>query len=104
VTVFVDTTLPHGGSTTFRWKVNCHLFSDSLDPAELHAMADAIGLKRSWFQTKPGQPWFDHYDLTEAKRALAVKRGATEVSWRDWPHTVIAKRQQHEEARKRVQP
>ncbi|MEQ1934665.1 MAG: DUF4031 domain-containing protein [Fimbriimonadaceae bacterium] len=58
----------------------CHMRADTLD--ELHAMAEAIGMKRSWFQDKPG---FPHYDLVPKRRALAVKRGAKEISAREWP-------------------
>ncbi|HMN12797.1 MAG TPA: DUF4031 domain-containing protein [Bellilinea sp.] len=47
---------------------------------ELHEMADRIGMKRSWFQDKPGRP---HYDLSPGKRALAVRNGAVEVTSTD---------------------
>lgn len=63
-----------------RW---CHLFSDSLDPGELHAFAQLIGLKRSWFQHDPDMPWGDHYDVTRRKRWQAVKAGAIQVSCRE---------------------
>jgi hypothetical protein len=43
----------------------------------LHALAERIGLSRSRFQNKPRLP---HYDLTAARRALAVQSGAVEVS------------------------
>jgi len=44
--------------------------------AELHAMADRIGLKRAWFQNKPRHP---HDDLRRSKRALAIHHGAQDV-------------------------
>lgn len=44
--------------------------------AELHAMAERIGMRREWFQNKPHYP---HYDLTESLRAAAVAAGAVEV-------------------------
>jgi hypothetical protein len=50
-----------------------HMVADSLE--ELHAMADAIGMRRSWFQDKPG---FPHYDITPPKRAMAIRKGALE--------------------------
>lgn len=53
----------------------CHLMCDG-DLSELHAMAERLGLKRSYFQNKPRYP---HYDLRPNKRALAVKAGAIEV-------------------------
>lgn len=50
-----------------------HMIADT--PEELHAMADKIGVQRKWFQG-------DHYDIAKSKRALAVKFGAIEVSFR----------------------
>lgn len=51
-----------------------HLYADTL--AELHAMANAIGVDNRWFQDKPGHP---HYDIALSKKALAIKHGAIEV-------------------------
>jgi hypothetical protein len=56
---------------------SCHLYADTLD--ELHAMAVMIGMRREWFQDKPG---FPHYDLTPAKRERAVRMGAIEHDMR----------------------
>jgi len=58
----------------FRGQLYCHMRADTLD--ELHIMADNIGLKREWFQDKPGR---EHYDLSPSKRKLAVELGAKEV-------------------------
>ena len=55
--------------------------ADTLE--ELHAMADRLGLRRSWFQSKAGKPWHDHYDLTRSRRAQAIELGAIPVTWRD---------------------
>lgn len=55
-----------------------HMMADSVD--ELHAFAAKLGLKRAWFQDKPGHP---HYDLRPSKRVLAVRLGAVEVSRRE---------------------
>jgi hypothetical protein len=52
----------------------CHMLADTLD--ELHAMADAIGMKREWFQNSKDHP---HYDLSLTKRALALRHGAIEI-------------------------
>ncbi len=46
-------------------------------------MAERLGLKRTWFQSKPGKPWHDHYDLTRARRELAIRLGVTPVTWRE---------------------
>lgn len=57
-----------------RW---CHMTADS--PEELHEMAAAIGLKREYFQSRPGPNRnLDHYDLIPPKRAMAIKHGAVE--------------------------
>jgi hypothetical protein len=47
--------------------------SDPYTVEELHAMADTIGLKRAWFQDRPGCP---HYDLTPRRREKALQNGA----------------------------
>lgn len=53
--------------------VFCHMLADTLD--ELHAMANAIGMKRSWFQPKSTP----HYDVSKSRRKLAVSLGAIEI-------------------------
>lgn len=57
----------------YRRMFMCHMLADSA--VELHGMADKIGVARKWFQG-------DHYDICLAKRALAVKAGAVEVTAR----------------------
>lgn len=54
----------------------CHMMADSL--AELHAMADRLGLKRAWFQPQSSP----HYDVSQEKRKLAIQYGAIEVDRR----------------------
>lgn len=73
MTVYVDDAKIH-----FRGCLMCHMFADSLE--ELHAMAQAIGLKRSWFQKGDT---LAHYDVSLSKRKLAEERGAVRVD-RDW--------------------
>lgn len=73
MTVYVDDMrAPYGRM------VMCHMIADT--DAELHAMADAIGVARRWHQ-KPGTPR-SHYDIALSKRAAAVMRGAVEITWR----------------------
>jgi hypothetical protein len=73
MTVYVDDArLPYGRMTM------SHMVADTV--AELHDMADAVGLKRSWFQDHPRHP---HYDLCLANRAKAVRKGAAEISRRE---------------------
>lgn len=70
-----------------RW---CHMLSDQEDPEELHLFAEAIGLKRAYFQpAKNYSPWWhQHYDLTEGKRKQAIAKGATEIDIYDWMYIV----------------
>lgn len=86
MTVYVDALVAHpppkngatrhaGAKHGHRW---CHLFTDSADLSELHALAARIGMKRSWFQGKPGK--MPHYDLVPTRRAAALRAGATEAS------------------------
>lgn len=56
------------------------MFADAGSEPELHSLAARIGLKLAWFQHH--KPWFPHYDLTEPRRARAIKLGAIEVSKR----------------------
>lgn len=57
--------------------IMCHMIADT--PSELHAMADEIGMKRQWYQS-PEKVSFPHYDLSLSRRALAVAKGAKEIS------------------------
>ena len=54
----------------------CHMVADSM--RELMEMADRIGVSRRWFQMAS----HPHFDLSLAKRALAVQNGAIEVDRR----------------------
>jgi hypothetical protein len=69
MTVYVDDM-----RATLGRMVMCHMAADT--EAELHAMADAVGVARRHHQG-------DHYDICKAKRAAAVKRGAREVTRRE---------------------
>ena len=61
-----------------RW---AHLVSDtSYD--ELHAMADALGIERRWFQG-------DHYDVPEDYRERAIALGALPVTSRELVRRLI---------------
>lgn len=54
----------------------CHMLADTLE--ELHAMADALGLRRAWFQPLSTP----HYDIPQSKRRLAIELGAIEADRR----------------------
>jgi hypothetical protein len=76
MSVYVDPMWNHGkriGRAGPEW---CHLLADTAK--ELHDMADAVGLRRSWFQG-------DHYDIgSERVRSLALLNGAVELTGRAW--------------------
>lgn len=59
-----------------RW---CHMWAD--DPEELHAMAQRMGLGRTWFHKHRR---LDHYDVPASKRPLAVNCGAIEWNTLEW--------------------
>lgn len=72
MTVYVD----HARLAYGRMKMS-HLIADT--DAELHAMADRIGVARKWHQnTMAGS----HYDIALSKRALAIEAGAVEITTR----------------------
>lgn len=62
---------------SYRRMFMSHMVADTLD--ELHAMADAIGIKRKWFQPES----HPHYDICQSKRALAIMKGALEIGRKD---------------------
>lgn len=52
----------------------CHLVADTV--RELHIFAIRLSLRRGWFQMHT----LPHYDLTERKRAQALRFGALEIT------------------------
>jgi hypothetical protein len=56
---------------------------------ELHAFALRIGLKRSWFQAHPLHP---HYDMTPARREIALLTGAVFVPAKEQARARLATR------------
>lgn len=54
----------------------CHMWADTRE--ELFAMVDRIGVQRKWFQCPPKASW-EHFDIVQSKRALAVATGAIET-------------------------
>ena len=80
MTVYVDDLVEWGWVLRGRKVASCHMFTDSLDLQELHAMAQAIGMKRAWFQDKAAAP---HYDLSASRREKAVTLGATPLNRRE---------------------
>jgi hypothetical protein len=82
MTVYVDTLTQYGtkGKSAQVRRVfaagSCHLYTDSLDLTELHAIAKCIGMRPEWFQSDGDLP---HYDLNATRRAAAVRAGAVEA-------------------------
>jgi len=56
----------------------CHMIADSRD--ELMAMAEMIGVNKKWIQNSGEQK--EHFDISRAKKSLAIKNGATEINMR----------------------
>lgn len=56
-----------------------HMIADSKE--ELLAMVDKIGVNRKWIQKEDTAQ--EHFDIALSKRALAVKLGAKEITWRE---------------------
>lgn len=56
--------------------VMCHMIADT--DAELHEMADRIGVARRWHQAPPRHD--SHYDIALSKRALAIRHGAIPIT------------------------
>ena len=83
MTVYVDDM-----RAPFGRMVMCHMAADTTE--ELLEMADRIGVQRKWLQ-KAGQ-WDEHFDISLAKRALAVKNGAIEVTRKDLVKTMMGRR------------
>jgi hypothetical protein len=67
----------------FRRMLMCHMIADTLD--ELHEMAEAIGMRRSWFQW---QASFPHYDVAKGRRAAAIRRGAVVLGRNEYVATM----------------
>lgn len=80
--VYVDDMKAHYGVM-----VMCHMIADT--PAELLAMADVIGVQRKWLQ-RAGTPK-EHFDICYAKKQLAIRAGAVEVTKRRLAEIVSAK-------------
>jgi hypothetical protein len=72
VAVYVDDMYRYPMGQFGRMKMS-HMIADTEE--ELHAMADAIGIARRWYQG-------DHYDISYSKRNEAVNRGAVPVAMR----------------------
>jgi uncharacterized protein DUF4031 len=82
VTVYVDDMYRHPMGRLGRMKMS-HMVADT--EAELHAMADKLGLKREWYQG-------DHYDISRDVRRRAVTLGAVDVTMRQLSAMMMLRR------------
>jgi hypothetical protein len=79
MTVYVDNMKAPFGNMTM-----CHCWADTRE--ELFDMMTRIGVQHKWFQ-RPDEPGalpgmkasWEHFDIAQSKRALAVQNGAVEV-------------------------
>lgn len=71
----------HEWDTPLKYKRWCHMVSDTSEQ-ELHDFAARLGLKRSWFQSRPKSS-AAHYDIVPSKRQLAIRLGAVAVTSRE---------------------
>lgn len=72
----------------FQGMVMCHMVADTTE--ELLAMVDTIGVQRKWIQYLG--TYNEHFDICLAKKALALKAGAVEISARDYASFANAKK------------
>jgi hypothetical protein len=56
---------------------------------ELLQMADSIGVARRWIQESA--TFQEHFDISLSKRALAVKKGAIEITWYSLGRMMLAR-------------
>ncbi len=70
MSVYVDSAIH-----PLRDRLMCHMFAPDL--AELHAMAERIGIQRRWFQDPSiMRVSWPHYDIDTERRSLALGLGA----------------------------
>lgn len=77
--IYVDPMMLTSPTKDWPYSHSCHMVTDGqID--ELHAFAGRLRLKREWFQGQHKNRRYWHYDLTEGKRAQAVRMGAKEIT------------------------
>lgn len=68
--------------------VMCHMIADTT--AELHEMAQKIGVARRWVQNAGTNR--EHYDICLSKRERAVRLGAKEITWSELGRMCLERR------------
>jgi hypothetical protein len=74
MTVYID-----DYNAPYRGMIMCHMLADTTD--ELLEMVDAIGIQRKWIQYE-GVPHREHFDISKAKKVLAIRKGAIAITCR----------------------
>lgn len=85
--IYIDKPVLHG---RVRW---AHLWDSENNARRLQRFAQKMGLKRTWFQDRPG---FPHYDLYGWKIKWAKEDGAVVMSLKDWLRARDAEEQKRE--------
>ena len=65
-----------------------HMIADSTE--ELLEMVSKIGVDPKWIQFP--ETYKEHFDIAKSKRALAIKLGAVEITWRQYGEMVMERR------------
>jgi hypothetical protein len=78
MTVYVDELVKYPTKLVIFGDGSCHMMADMEE--ELHEFALKLKMLRNWFHR-------DHYDLTPAKRALAIRLGAIQITTREMVRT-----------------
>lgn len=78
MTVYVDDMYKLSIGQFGRMKMS-HMVADTKE--ELLEMADKIGVARKWIQHEGKM--LEHFDICMSKRALAIRLGAKDITWRE---------------------
>lgn len=68
----------------FNGMIMCHMIADTTD--ELLAMVNKIGVNPKWIQQAGTAN--EHFDISTAKKKIALKAGAIEINMRDYARMV----------------
>jgi len=68
----------------FRTMIMCHMIADTTQ--ELLEMVDKIGVQRKWIQHP--NTYKEHFDIAKSKRALAIRHGAIQITWREYAEKI----------------
>ena len=82
------------GRWPFGRMVMSHLIADSHE--ELEEAAVALGLRKEYIQH--AHSWKEHLDVSQTKRALAVRQGAVEMTQREFALILRERREAQQEA------